>query len=118
MNEIFVLMSFGFKKNKYGEKIIDEGRRFWFSSLEKALKYLKDAGQPIPGKKDVYYDDPVETLWNYVVIEKVMEGPISLNVVQGWWEASFENGHIKEFVQLDKSPIDNSELLCNFTDVG
>ena len=108
MSEIFVLMSFLVKKN--GD--MEDGVKYWFSSLESAIEYLEFAGKTVDGYTEVdrcVYDDPFECRWNYVVIEKVHEGPMSTNEVMGWWEAVFEEGNGMKFEvkKLDKCPVDH-----------
>lgn len=123
MGEIYVLMSFRLYTDKNNDKRVEEGRKFWFSSLEKVLGYIEYAGKPVPGEDNTYYDEPYECRWPYIVVEKVMEGPMSINEIVGWWKADIENGNIKEYVKLTSSPIHDwmgTDPDCgfNFTGIG
>jgi hypothetical protein len=114
-NEIYILMSFRLSPSR---KFQESGRRFWFRSFDRVLNYLKFAGKPVEGKENTFYDEPCETRWNYIVVEKVPEGPMSIAKVMGWWEGIHKDGKLVEIVQLKESPIVNSENIFNFTDLG
>lgn len=118
MTEIYVLMSFRISPSKNGDgkgQFMENGRRFWFSSFERCLEYLEHAGKPVPGKENTYYDEPCEYRWNYIVVEKVPEGPMTINEVMGWWKGIYEDGELTGIVQLDESPI-NADNIFNFTE--
>lgn len=113
MNEIYVLMSFNIK----GEDI-DEGRKFWFQTFEDAIKYLELAGKPVPNEPGVYYDEPSECRWRYVVIEKVPEGPMAETEVMGWWKVSeFSREHPVEYIPMKNPPLKSCKYDC-FTGIG
>lgn len=118
MNEIYVMMSFRLDKDDKGYQRMEDGRKFWFSSLERALHYIEIAGKPVPGKENTFYDEPCECRWDYLLIEKVIEGPMSYNEVIGWWKATVKDGHVMEYVKLEKSPVENSEMIYNLTGIG
>lgn len=99
--------------NTMGEK----GVEIWFSSLKKLKNYLKFADQPVPNEIDCFYDDPFEYRWTYGVVEKVFEGPMSINRVIFWFHTNFDKGHIKNVEILQKSPI-HSKGIFNFTSLG
>jgi len=89
---IFVLMSFRLVESKdhEGEMNLEEGKKYWFRTLEAAQEYLERAGKPLPGEEQsVFHDDPFEYRWNYAVLEKVQEGPMGDSEVMGWYEADF-----------------------------
>ena len=64
-------------------------------------------------------DDPFECRWNYVVIEKVSEGPMSVNEVMGWWEAVTDNNFRDKFEvkKLDHCPLTETHT-NNYTGIG
>lgn len=114
MNEIYVLMSFRISP----EGVLEEGRRFWFRSFERAIEYLELAGKPVPDHENTFYDEPCEYRWDYIVLEKVPEGPMVVAEVMGWWKGKYEDGELVEIVPLDESPIADANHLFNFTAVG
>lgn len=108
-DHIFALHSFLHKNGRN-----ESGVTYWFSSLESAEEYLNNAGK---WTEDGYrYDDPFEYRWNYAVIEKVYEGPMSFNEVISWWECKFSDGEI-EVVKIDSPPFE-TEGAFNFCPVG
>ena len=112
--EIYVLMSFKILPNGN----IEDGKRMFFSTLERALDYLNHAGKCVPGHDQTFYDEPSEYRWDHVVIEKVPEGPMVIAEVIGWWKAIFHNS--KEMI-LSYEEIEQPkefEGACNITGIG
>jgi len=96
--------------------------RFWFKNKSSVLRYLKKAGKPVPGKENTYYDDPFEYRWDYCVVEKVFEGPMSTNEVIGFWHATYitpaENQRsILKVERCSEAPFDHSGTF-NLTGIG
>lgn len=114
--EIYVLLSLRILPNGS----IENGRRMFFSTFEKALDYLNKAGKPVPGYENTFYDEPAEYKWDYVVVEKVFEGPMCRSEVMGWWRAKFNKKFPKEMVlsyKKIKQP-EEFENLFGFTGMG
>lgn len=112
MKEIFVLMSFRIDKPKSIHESMVDGCRFWLGSESDVFDYIEKAGKPVPGEPGVFYHEPCECACNYLVVEKVMEGPDRVNEVIGWWKYTK-----KGYVKLNKPPMKN-EGTYNFTRIG
>jgi len=102
--------------------------RFWFHSKASVLRCLKKAGKPVPHTENIYYDEPFEYRWNYCIVEKVFEGPMSTNEVIGFWHAEYTSDTKSEGEELlmqrsilkvkkCKPPFDISGSF-NFTGIG
>jgi hypothetical protein len=94
----------------------------FFSTFEKVLDYLNKAGKPVPGYENTFYDEPAEYRWDYVVVEKVSEGP-HMGIgskVMGWWRAEFNKEFPKTMVLSYKEIEWPKELegTFNFTGIG
>lgn len=113
-HHIFVLMSF--RIDDKGR--MEPGRKFWMNNFEDIEDYLEKAGKPVSNLPDnnAYYDDPCEHRWDYIVVEKVFEGPISHNEVMGWWKGVYADGRLRELVKLNESPFESNSY--NFTEIG
>jgi hypothetical protein len=109
---IYVLATFMMKDGEPKEM----SPRFWYSTMECMLDYLNHAGKPVPGREHASYDEPFEYRWNYAVVEKVSEGPMSINEVIGWWKATYE-GDALTVEKLAEAPFDVSGMI-NFTGIG
>jgi len=99
----------------------DMDPRFWFKAKSSVLRYLKKAGKPVHGTENTYYDEPFEYRWDYCVIEKVFEGPMSTNEIIGFWHATYpsiidgKRGILK--VEKCEAPFDHSGTF-NLTGIG
>ena len=118
MNEIYVVATFGYIRGRHEMGIV-----LWFSKLEYAEKYLKNAGKPVDGLHYSYEDDPFEHRWSYAVIEKVHEGR-SMNEVISWWKAEYSNteGRLVNVLKINRESdsvlLENTEGMFNFTHIG
>jgi hypothetical protein len=98
IKQIYVVTSFRFNENKHGEQVIDKGRSMWFSTKNKALRFVKDYN---------WMEYLVEHYWSYIVIEELQEFSYKVNVIE-WYRAKYMDGIFTPFemVKLDKCPIE------------
>jgi hypothetical protein len=96
---IYVVTSFRFNEDKFGDKVLDKGKSMWFSTKEKALELIKNSN---------CMEHFVEHYWYYVVIEELKEFSNEVKIIKCYHaEYLVDRDFYPTMIKLDKRLIES-----------